>query len=195
MRMLVLILGLTLFFGPHFYSAFRSRDGHNPLLIRTGRAGYRGGFSLIVALGLAGILYGFGAARMAPPIYTSPSWARDCATLLMLPALALVAAAYLPMGHLKQKLRHPMLVGVGIWACAHLLTGANLPRLLLFGSFLVFSAVDFVAASKRNRGERVEHPLPSLRHDVYALAIGAAAYVAVLFWLHGTLIGIDLHPG
>jgi len=127
-----------------------------------------------------------------PPIYITPIWARSGAYVFMLPSLILIAAAYLPAGQLRHRLRHPMLVGIGLWSFGHLLPGANLPRLLIFGSFLAFSVIDCVAVSKREIEDCASHRAPSLRFDVLASALGLVAYLVVLLWLHRVLLGIDL---
>ncbi|MFK7897735.1 MAG: NnrU family protein [Myxococcota bacterium] len=190
-------LGLLLFFGAHFYSAFRSRDPETELPTLLGRNAYRGGYSLVAAIGLAGIIFGFGETRMEPLLYTTPSWARKGAFLLMLPALTLIAAAYLPSGHLRNRLRHPMLIGVGLFALAHLMTGANGPKLMLFGLFLAFSVIDFAAAEKRSliANSALTKRAPALSMDFAALVLGALAYTLVLLSLHQHIIGIDLLSG
>ncbi len=190
--MVTLLAGLTLFFSAHFYSAFRARNPEREFPQRIGRSLYRAGYSLIAAAGLAAICFGFAETRAMPPLYTTPHWARYGAYVLMLPALSVIAAAYLPNGYLKGRLRHPMLIGIGLWSAGHLMTGANLPKFLIFGSFLAFSLVDFVAASKREAETRVPHRPPLARLDFVAVGVGAIAYGLVLVWLHRALLGIDL---
>lgn len=99
--MIQLGLGLLLFFGAHFYSAFRTRDLEHALPQKIGASAYRGSYSLISALGLGLICLGFAETRATPWIYSTPGWARTGAYLLMLPSMVLLAAAYLPLGHLR----------------------------------------------------------------------------------------------
>ena len=193
--MIILLVGLTLFFSAHLYSAFRARSPESAFPERIGRPQYRAGYSLIAALGLTAICFGFAETRAMAPIYTAPDWARTGAYGLMLPALILTAAAYLPSGLLRHRLNHPMLVGIGLWSASHLLSGANLPKLLLFSSFLAFSVIDFVAASKRHTEEPAPDRPPSARFDVIAAGLGLAAYLVVLVWLHRLVLGIDLLAG
>jgi len=193
--MIQLGLGLLLFFGAHFYSAFRTRDLEHALPQKIGASAYRGSYSLISALGLGLICLGFAETRATPWIYSTPGWARTGAYLLMLPSMVLLAAAYLPLGHLRDRLRHPMLIAIGLWSAGHLLTGANLPRLLLFGAFLAFSVIDFVAAERRDANRQAPASPPKLAYDFVALVAGAIAYGVVIAFLHRMVIGIDLATG
>ena len=53
----------------------------------------------------------------------------------VLAAFVFVAAAYLPPGSIKHRLKYPMLVGIVLWAVGHLLANGDLASLLLFGAF------------------------------------------------------------
>jgi uncharacterized membrane protein len=113
--------------------------------------------------------------------------------------LAFIAfvAAYLP-GRIKGALKHPMLVGLKIWALAHLLANGDLGSMLLFGSLLAWGVIARI--STKYRDEVVVHggpvqPPAGLRNDILAVAIGAGAYLAFAFWLHPWLIGVAVVPG
>ena len=83
--------------------------------------------SLVAIVGIALIAYGFALYRDAGPIevWTPPGWTRHIVVALMWPAMHLVVAAYIP-GDIKRVLKHPMLVGVKIWAVAHLFSNGDL---------------------------------------------------------------------
>ena len=124
--MWILILGCLLFFGVHslamVYPAlcerFTARYGANP---------WQGLYSLIAAIGLALMVYGYGAARVDSAwLYTPPTWSRHTAFALMLPVFVLLAAAYIP-GRIRQRLGHPMLMAVVLWSAAHLLANGRVP--------------------------------------------------------------------
>jgi uncharacterized membrane protein len=69
--MVLLIAGLLMFLGAHsmaiFAPALRER-----LRARLGEGAWKGALGLISLAGLILIVYGFGEARQAPPLYTSP---------------------------------------------------------------------------------------------------------------------------
>jgi gluconate 5-dehydrogenase len=56
-----------------------------------------------------------------------------------------VVAAYIP-GRIKATLKHPMLVGIKLWALAHLIANGDLGSIVLFGSFLAWAAFDRIDA-------------------------------------------------
>ena len=71
-------------------------------------------------------------------------WTRHLAALLTLAAFVLLAAAYVPCNSIKARLHHPMVLGVKVWAFAHLLANGTLADLLLFGGFLAWCAWLFI---------------------------------------------------
>lgn len=139
-------------------------------------------------LGFAIIVWGWRDAD-ATPLYVAPHWLRHVTFALMLAALILVAAAYLPKGRIAHVTRHPFLLGVALWALAHLLVNGEVRSLILFGSFLSFAAIDRFAVERRNA------PVPAKGpgiNDLYAVLVGIAAWAAIYFLLHRWLAGVPL---
>ena len=186
--MALLIAGLTIFFVVHFYSAFRSRTPGKDVKERLGEGTYMGLYSLISAIGLGLIVYGYMQAPPTGNLYVGPEWARHATMTLLLIAFILLTAAYVPGTHIKKIVKHPMLSAVILWSIGHLLIGANQQKALLFGSFLVFSIVDFVTASARERGAPT--PSANIANDLIAIGIGGAVYAATLFWAHEAIFGV-----
>jgi uncharacterized membrane protein len=185
-----LVFGLILFFAAHLVPT--APDRRAALVSALGENGYKIGFSLASALGLALIVLGVGAMRGSASdlqLWLPPVWARHLAFALMLPAFVLVAAAYAPPSHIRDWARHPMLAGVTLWAAAHLFANGDLLALLLFGSFLLFSIYDRIAATRRAASPRA--PATGWAGDAAALVVGSALWAATLFWLHG-LAGVPL---
>ncbi|MEY4257098.1 MAG: hypothetical protein RLZZ141_2325 [Pseudomonadota bacterium] len=120
------------------------RDG---LVQRFGAGGFKGLYSIVSVIGFALIIWGYGLARATPTlVWLPPVATRHIAILLMLPALILMVATYVPGNVLKAKLHHPMVLSVKVWALAHLLSNGNLADILLFGSFLIWAVLAFRAA-------------------------------------------------
>ena len=83
-----------------------------------------------------------------------------------------------------------MVVGVGLWAFAHLVANGTLNAVVLFGAFLVWAVVDYAAARRRDATLGVIYPAGVLSKDLMAVVGGGVVWVVFVFWLHGWLIGV-----
>ena len=188
--MVYLIAGLLMFLGVH--SVRIVADGWRTRTVaRVGDGTYKGVYSVVSIVGLGLIIYGFGIARETPTLlWTVPVGMRHAASLLTLVAFVLLAAAYVPRNGIKAKLHHPMVLGVKSWALAHVLVNGNLAHLVLFGAFLAWAVVDFIAARRRDRAAGTQYPAGTVSGTVVAVLVGLIAWAAFAFKLHGLLIGI-----
>lgn len=191
--MFVLICGLLMFFSVHSWPMvprLRRR-----LVGIAGENGYKLLFSALSVIGLALIVIGYGEARTLgranPQLWVPPNWTRHLVYLLMLPAIILLVAAYVP-ARIRDRARHPMLAAIKIWALAHLLVRGDLASLLLFGSFLAYGVVDRISVKRRDAPGPLGSRAGTARGDAIVVAIGLAAYALTIGWLHGWLIGIPL---
>lgn len=188
-----LVLGLVLFLGVH--SVRIVAEGWRAALVaRLGAQGWKGAYSLLSAAGLALIVIGFGAARENPvPLWAPPLGARHVAALLNLAALVMVVAAYVPRNHIQAKLGHPMILGVKVWAFAHLIANQTLADAVLFGSFLVWALFDYRAARQRDAaaGAAAVRAAPTLAGTAATVLVGAATWVFLAFWAHGAWFGVQ----
>ncbi|MGA1296738.1 MAG: NnrU family protein, partial [Burkholderiaceae bacterium] len=156
-----LIAGLLIFLGVHsiriFDEALRTR-----LVERWGEKPWKGIYSLLSVLGFVVLIYGYGQARMQPiPLYELPLGFRHASSLLVWFAMILVIAAYVPGNWFKTRLRHPMVLGVKLWAFAHLLSNGTAADVLLFGGFLLVAIASFRAARKRDKEAASTFPEPT----------------------------------
>ncbi|MCI4645614.1 MAG: NnrU family protein, partial [Hyphomonadaceae bacterium] len=185
--MTMLLAGLVLFFGAHLFSAFRSRAPGQDLRQKLGYGPYMGLYSLISIAGFVLLIMGYDAMRPAQVLYTPPVWGRHLNYILIPLALIALVTAYLPTGHIKKILKHPMLVAVKLWAFGHLLANGDVASVLLFGSFLAYAVIDRIAVKRRGdigpRAETVASPLA----DLGAVVIGLGLAVAIIVWLHPIL--------
>ena len=188
--MTLLLLGLVLFLGVH--SARLLADPLRTSLIGTlSPNGYKGLYSLLSLASLVLIVYGYAEARSAPlALYAPPVWTRHLAALLTIPAFILLAAAYVPGTRIKARVGHPMVLGVKTWAVAHLISNGTLHDVLLFGGFLAWSVLLYIASRKRDRLAGTVYVTGPVSRDLLAVAIGLVAWAAFAFWLHGALIGV-----
>jgi len=186
--MIYLYLGTALFFGAHFYSAFRSRAVGKDMQARMGYGPFMGLYSLLSLIGLGLIIFGYRIAPVTPDLYIGPVWTRQVSLVLMAVASVLIVAAYTPTGYLKRFVRHPMLTATGFWAIAHLIVGANWKGLVLFVPFLAFAVIDFFAASAR---EANEPAAPNMMGDIIAVVVGGGVFAALLLGGHEAIFGVS----
>lgn len=182
--------GLILFFGTHFFSAFRNRTGDGlPDIL--GRGPYMAIYSVLTAAGFIALVWGY--AMIKPWIYLAdpPPWMKHITMALMLPAIVLIVAAYVPTGFIKKAVKHPMLTAVKLWALAHLLVNWDVGSLILFGSFMAFGVIDRIAV-KRRGDVGAANATPNVLGDLIAIAVGSALYALLVYQLHAILFGVSI---
>ncbi len=137
MGLLVLILGLILFFGVHTLTIQRKLRAQ--VIAATGEGGYKIGYALASFAGLALIIWGFALYRATGwiDVWNPPTALKHITVALMLPAVIMVVASYI-RGRIYTTLKHPMLAGIKLWAAAHLLANGDLGSIILFGSEISF---------------------------------------------------------
>lgn len=187
--MTMLIAGLVLFLGVHALTTLR--EPRAALIGRIGEGPYKGLYSLVSAVGLGLIVWGFGRYRSDGyiPVWDPPFGLRHVTLLLMWFSFVALVAAYAPAGKIKGMLRHPMLVGVKVWALAHLLANGDLGSVILFGAFLAWAVYDRIAVKRRGDFGAPRSGFTS--GDAIVVVVGTVAYVA-MFWLHPWLIGVPI---
>ena len=188
--MTLLITGLLLFLGVHSVRIV-AEDFRGRQIARLGPNGWKGLYSLASITGFVLIVWGYGLARQHPAVlWPSSPGLRHLAAPLTLVAFVFLAAAYVPGNALKARLRHPMVLGVKVWALAHLMANNTLADLLLFGSFLVWAVFSFRAARARDRAAGTSVPAGRLMPTLATVAIGGLAWAGFAFWAHAAWIGV-----
>jgi uncharacterized membrane protein len=91
---------------------------------------------------------------------------------------------------IRLKLKHPMILGVKVWALAHLLSNGTLVNLILFGAFLIWAVLDFRSARKRPI-LIPEKAIVSTKATVITIASGIILWIIFIFGLHQYLIGVS----
>ncbi len=182
-----LVLGIVVFIGMHSLRLAAPEFREN-MVARLGIGPWKGIYSLLSLIGLAAIIWGYGIARQDPVfLYYPPYWLSHLTALLMFFALVLAVSSDLPTGRIKQAVKHPLLIGTKTWAVAHLLVNGDLASVLLFGGLLVWAVIALIKIKRRGDPDPVA---TSSWSDFAAIAIGAALWAAIVWWLHEWLIGI-----
>lgn len=188
--MLLMILGLVIFLGIHS-TRIVADDWRTQQIAKRGELGWKAVYSLLSIASFVLLVYGFGLARQHPvPLYVPPLALRHLNALFTLIAFVLIAAAYVPRNHFKQRLGHPMLAGVKVWAFGHLLATGMLHDVIVFGAFLLWAVVDFVVSRKRDRAQGVTYPAGTMGGDAITVVAGVVGWALFAFVLHGWLIGV-----
>ncbi|HJR20311.1 MAG TPA: NnrU family protein [Dongiaceae bacterium] len=182
--MALLIVGLILFIGIHVLpSSTRLRAA---LAARLGEKGYKILFSLVSVAGLVLTGIGYGQAPQEQ-IFEPSLTARTFLPAAMAIAFVLVAVANVP-GRIRRLVRHPMLVGVLIWAALHLLANGDLASNVMFGAFALWAV--FAILSEEYRGKRLGGGQGGWKFD-----LGGAVAGLLVFWLvfrfHANLFGVS----
>lgn len=189
--MTLLIIGIVIFIGVHVLvmvlpgprDRLQERLGENP---------YKGLFSLVSGVGLILMIYGFYTTRgsLEPDdyLYAPAPWTRHAAMGLVLLAFIFIGASH-GKGYLKLWLKHPMSIGIGLWAIAHLFANGDRPAVFFFGSFLGLAVLDIILSSARGK---LPHHEPQLKSDVRAVVIGVILYLIFLFGFHPYILGLPV---
>jgi len=194
MGLAVMILGLAVFIGTHVFTT--RRKARADLIHRIGEGGYKGLYSVLALIGLVLVVYGFAQYRATGwiEIWSPPAWTRHLAALLVLIAIICIVAAY-SRGHIQRVLKHPMLVGVKLWATAHLIANGDLGSIILFGSILGWAVFDRISLKRRTDPGAPPLPAGGWPRDAVAVIGGLALYLALGLWFHPYVIGVPAFAG
>ena len=187
--MFVLALGLVLTLGVHVFASLPGPRGR--LVDRIGADPYRGLHSLVAALGLGLIVWGFIRYRADAwdQVWAPPERARDVTWTLMWLALVSLACVFNKApGKIRGWLRHPLLASVTLWSLAHLVSNGDAGGMLLFGAFFVWTIYARIALELR--GDHGAAPSAAFtKADAIGLVVGTVLWAAMIM-LHTTLIGV-----
>ena len=188
--MSLLIIGLIIFLGSHSCRIF-AEPWRNHMIDRLGEVKWKGLYTIISLIGFVIMVIGYGQARQNTVVLWQPN------ALLIYIALALNLVSFIflagssPSNNaIRLKLKHPMILGVKVWALAHLLANGTLVDLILFGSFLLWAVLDFRSARKRPI-HMPERALVSSKATMIVVFTGIALWAAFIFGLHQYLIGVS----
>jgi uncharacterized membrane protein len=195
--LLVMILGLVLFFAAHVFTT--RRDARARAIARLGEGTYKILYALVSLAGLALIVRGFGHYRADGMIDV---WERlvpvnvlrglkHITVALMLPAVILLVASYI-RGRIYVTVKHPMLAGIKLWAVAHLFANGDLGSIILFGSFLGWAVYDRISLKHRSDSGAPPIPVGGVTNDLIAVVVGIIAYLALAFAFHPVVIGVPV---
>ncbi|AKO97899.1 putative membrane protein [Marinovum algicola DG 898] len=182
--MFLLVLGLALWALAHFFKRL--------LPARRAAMGDKGKGAVALALVVSVVLMVLGY-RAAPfvDVWYPPEWARHLNNLMVLIALFMMSPAP-KKGRLLSGMRHPMLMGFGLWALAHLLVNGDVASIVLFGGLLIWATAEILVI---NRAEpRWVAPAPGSYGKDAMFFLASIVLLGVIGYIHG-LIGPSPFPG
>ncbi len=186
--MVLFLTGLLSFLALHSLRVF-APEWRQAKISAWGAQRFKGIYSLLSIATFVLLIWGYGQARLAPTlVWVPPAGLKHLAVLLTLPAFVLLIAAFVPNNHIKAKLKHPMVLATKLWALAHLLIGMWLHSIVLFAGFLVWAALDFRSA--RRRDEQPQSKPAQLLPTVIAVVVGIGAWAGFALYAHAKLIGV-----
>jgi uncharacterized membrane protein len=191
MGLAIMILGLAAFIAPHVFVT--RREARAAVIARFGEGAYKGIFALVSIVGVILIAWGFARYRATGwiDVWSPPGWMRHVTVALVWPAIVFIVAAYIP-GNIKRALKHPMLVGVKLWAFAHLLSNGDLGSIVLFGAILAWAVFDRISLKRRTDPGAPPIRVGGWGNDIAAIAVGTLLYLALGFVFHPLVIGVPV---
>lgn len=178
--MTLLILGVALWWGAHFFKRLapeaRARMGE----------GGKGLVTALLILSIGLMYWGYGQAE-------GPVWWGRSSALVGINNLLMVLAVYFyavsgSKTWLARKVRHPQLTGFKLWAVAHLLVNGDLPSFILFGGLLAWAVVEVIVINRAQPDWVRPAPRPVAKEFV---AIGATVVVTVVVMLIHNWLGVQ----
>ena len=188
--MALFLIGLLIFLASHSSRIF-AESWRNKMIDQIGEVKWKGLYTIISLIGFIVMVIGYGQARENTIVLWQPNaFLIYIALLLNLIALIFLAGSSPSNNAIRLKLKHPMILGVKVWALAHLLSNGTLVDLILFGSFLIWAVLDFRSARKRPIlvPEKAEI---STKATVITIASGVVLWIVFIFGLHQYLIGVS----
>lgn len=192
--MLLFILGLVLFLGVHMTRVL-APGLRNSVIETRGANAWKGLYSVASLISFVILVYGYSEARLSSAnivVWSPPMWTAHLNMTLMLFAIIFLVASQVPAGRIATAVKHPMILGVKIWALAHLIVNGTLVDMILFGAFLAWGVILRINYARGQRaGTLMPRQFAGGRNDAYVLVISAIIYVAILMFLHAYIIGVS----
>jgi uncharacterized membrane protein len=188
--MALFLVGLIIFLASHSCRIF-AESWRNRMIDRIGEVKWKGSYTIISLLGFIIMVIGYGQARQETVVLWQPNtFLIYIALVLNLVAFIFLAGSSPSNNAIRLKLKHPMILGVKVWALAHLISNGTLVDLILFGAFLSWAVLDFRSARKRPilMPEKAD---VSTKATLITIASGVILWVVFIFGLHQYLIGVS----
>ncbi len=183
--MTLLITGLVVWIAIHLLPSYFTGIRAN-IIEKSSKHVYLAFVAITVLSGLAMMIMGWRSSGFFP-LYDIPTWAAKATPILVLGGFILFFASG-STSNIKRFIRHPQLMGVTLWASAHLMANGDLRSIILFGGMLFWSIMMMICLNQRDGPWEKPAPQKMIK-DIITVAVGAAAYVGMIL-IHEWLIGV-----
>lgn len=141
--MILLVFGVLLWVAAHVFKRIAPEAR-----ARLGEPG-KGLVAALIAFSVVLIVLGYRWSDFIP-VWNPPSFMWHINNLLMLFGLWVFGSSHIKGGKVwpANKIRHPQLTAVKIWAFAHLLVNGDLSSILLFGGMLLWAVFEVILINK-----------------------------------------------
>jgi len=177
MMMLLLILGVALWAGAHFFK--RLAPDRRAAMGDKGK----GLVAVLLLLSVVLMIVGYRGAEFIH-LWSPPAFLTHVNNLLMVLAFYLYAASGAKTA-ITRRVRHPQLTGFKVWAVAHLLVNGDLASVILFGGLLAWAVVSVILINKAQPVWQKPAPVP-MRKEITAV-VATLVVVVVVMLIHNWL--------
>jgi uncharacterized membrane protein len=176
MYTIILLLGVFLWIDAHWIK--RLLPGLRTAMdTGMGPGPARGVIAGLIFVSLAMMIIGYRGSETVP-IYAPFNGSGHLNNLLMVIAVILLGAGS-SKGRAKTWFRHPMLMGVCVWAAAHLLVNGDVASIILFGGLGVWAIVSMLLIN-RAEGAWDKPEAGPASGDIKLLVISAVVFTVIV---------------
>ena len=179
--MALIVFGVLLWTAAHLFKRLMPA-GRAALAAKLGDAS-KGVFAVLILISVVLMVIGYRGSAFVE-VYSPPAWATHLNNLLMIIAVILLGAGN-SKGRVRSWFRHPMLMGFGLWAIAHLLVNGDQASVVMFGGLLIWAVLEVVIINGQDKDWVRPAPGPAAG-DIKLLIISAVVF-AVITFIHNWL--------
>lgn len=183
MYTIILLIGVILWIATHWIKRL-APDFRENLNQKYGAGKARGIITALIVISLVMMIIGYRGSS-TNVLYSLPALFGPLCGLLMIIATVLLGMGK-SKGRMRSWLRHPMLMGVLLWAVSHLLVNGDVASVILFGGMLIWSVASMQIINKTEGAWVRPEPGPA-SGDIRLLIISAVLFVVIVV-IH-TLLG------
>ncbi|MEM9784378.1 MAG: NnrU family protein [Pseudomonadota bacterium] len=173
---LMLALGVALWFATHLFKPMAPATRERLAMRLRGEGAAKIAMLLGTLAAVALIVNGYQSVDYVG-LWFPPDWTTLLNNLLMVLALGIYLSGGIP-GHVRSWIRHPQLVGVKIWALAHLLVNGHLAAAILFGALFAWAVLALIAINRRD-GKKPKPEPKGLMPNLIHATVTAGAFIVV----------------
>jgi uncharacterized membrane protein len=189
-KMIYLLLGALLFGGSHLFSVVLPNQ-RNTLKAAIGVKAWSGIYAATALMGIVFFILAYRNMADGPlgeNLYQPWPEGKHLVMLLALIMFILLGAS-MGKGYIRLYLRHPMSIGIALWAGGHLLVNGERAVVWLFGTLFIIAIADLAFSTLR--GKKPDY-VPQVKSDIRAVVIGVVAYAIFLFGFHPYVLGVPV---